>query len=549
MIRAYESPEAFRQALEQRIRAASKAEKLDMSRYRQVLIFDRFLARVFAEFGNQIIVKGGVVLELRLERARTTRDVDLRVMGDPETVFERLRKAGQMDLGDFLSFDIEFDLEHPSIEGDGIVYGGKRFQAQGKLAGKIYGMRFGVDAGFGDVLTVEPEIVAGTDFFAFVGVKAAEHRVYPRVAHIAEKLHAYTLPRRNENSRVKDLPDIALLGQTERFAAASFLPHFVAKKFRYCYYRTMVSPKRLAALSCAALLAGCSLLVSLDELGSKNEPTIDSAVDGTADVIETEDALAEATTDVQEPPDAAVGVDADPVTDAGTDANMVVDTGPNPFEPRCNDPQDGGPKYYWPFDEGTGLVVKDCYAGLDGVASASYNWTNAGKRGAAMWLDGGSVNMGPGVDTPWPSGFSVSAWIKVPSETLSGPFRIILGRADCGQGWLLGLNSGSISVSLGRGYGGCSREILSGKVIPPDTWVHVAFVYSGNQVLVCSSGSCISTQDDAGMHSEPPPFPAFRVATSGTVFGAGTTSPIAVDDVAIYQRALTLTEVAGLAGR
>ncbi|MCP4663074.1 MAG: nucleotidyl transferase AbiEii/AbiGii toxin family protein [bacterium] len=29
--------------------------------------------------------------------------------------------------------------------------------------------------------------------------------------HIAEKLHAYTLPRRRPNSRVKDLPDIALL--------------------------------------------------------------------------------------------------------------------------------------------------------------------------------------------------------------------------------------------------------------------------------------------------------------------------------------------------
>lgn len=217
MIQAYESPEAFRQALEQRIRAASKTEKLDMSRYRQVLIFDRFLAKVFAEFGDRVIVKGGVVLELRLERARTTRDVDLRVMGDPTKVFEQLRKAGELDLGDFLTFDIESDPDHPTIEGEGIVYGGQRFRAQGKLAGKAYGMRFGVDAGFGDVLTMDPEIVTGTRFFDFVGAKAAQHRVYPRVAHIAEKLHAYTLPRRNENSRVKDLPDLALLAQTGDF--------------------------------------------------------------------------------------------------------------------------------------------------------------------------------------------------------------------------------------------------------------------------------------------------------------------------------------------
>lgn len=36
-------------------------------------------------------------------------------------------------------------------------------------------------------------------------------RIYPRVTHVAEKLHAYTMPRERENTRVKDLPDLALL--------------------------------------------------------------------------------------------------------------------------------------------------------------------------------------------------------------------------------------------------------------------------------------------------------------------------------------------------
>lgn len=31
------------------------------------------------------------------------------------------------------------------------------------------------------------------------------------MTHVAEKLHAYTLPRDRPNSRVKDLPDLALL--------------------------------------------------------------------------------------------------------------------------------------------------------------------------------------------------------------------------------------------------------------------------------------------------------------------------------------------------
>src|SRR6266478_8572750 len=39
----------------------------------------------------------------------------------------------------------------------------------------------------------------------------ASLRLYPIETHIAEKLHAYTLPRKRPNSRVKDLPDMALL--------------------------------------------------------------------------------------------------------------------------------------------------------------------------------------------------------------------------------------------------------------------------------------------------------------------------------------------------
>lgn len=35
--------------------------------------------------------------------------------------------------------------------------------------------------------------------------------MYPVETHIAEKLHAYTMPRARPNTRVKDLPDLALL--------------------------------------------------------------------------------------------------------------------------------------------------------------------------------------------------------------------------------------------------------------------------------------------------------------------------------------------------
>jgi len=76
------SPAAFKQALEQRLRAATGTGG-EFTRKRQLLVFDRFLAQIVAVLGDAVMLKGGLVLELRLERARTTRDIDLRLLGSP----------------------------------------------------------------------------------------------------------------------------------------------------------------------------------------------------------------------------------------------------------------------------------------------------------------------------------------------------------------------------------------------------------------------------------------------------------------------------------
>lgn len=209
-IRSYSSPAAFKQALEQRLKAASK-DGVDFARRRQLLVFDRFLARASAVLGNSILLKGGLVLELRLERARTTKDVDLRVTVSPDKLLASLQQAGRQDLGDFMTFEVSPDAEHPTIENDGMQYEGLRFRAECRLAGKLYGQRFGVDVSFGDPIFGEPDIVTADDVLDFAGIAPPILQLYPIETHIAEKLHAYTMPRRRMNTRVKDLPDIALL--------------------------------------------------------------------------------------------------------------------------------------------------------------------------------------------------------------------------------------------------------------------------------------------------------------------------------------------------
>ncbi len=208
--RSYTSPPAFKQALEQRLKAASK-DGVDFARRRQLLVFDRFLARVAVALGNSVLLKGGLVLELRLERARTTKDVDLRVTGSPDKLLATLQQAGQQNLGDFMTFEVNPDAEHPIIENDGMQYEGQRFRAECRLAGKLYGQRFGVDVAFGDPVFGEPDVITADDVLDFAGIAPPTLRLYPIETHIAEKLHAYTMPRTRANTRVKDLPDIALL--------------------------------------------------------------------------------------------------------------------------------------------------------------------------------------------------------------------------------------------------------------------------------------------------------------------------------------------------
>lgn len=209
MIR-YATAAAFKQALEARLRTSSSSG-VDFARRRQLLVFDRFLARIALEFGDSVTLKGGIVVELRVERARTTKDIDLRLVGSPVGMLDRLKRGAALDLGDFMIFAVAPDGEHPEITNEGMVYEGQRYRVTCSLAGKPYGQPFGLDLAFADPIFGQPDIIVTEDVLGFAGIAPPSLRVYPLETHIAEKLHAYTLPRKRPNSRVKDLPDIALL--------------------------------------------------------------------------------------------------------------------------------------------------------------------------------------------------------------------------------------------------------------------------------------------------------------------------------------------------
>lgn len=227
MIGPYETPHAFRAALEARLRNMSHERGTDLQRLRRRVAFDRLLARLFAQDHPPWLLKGGYALELRLEdRARSTLDLDLSVpkpmrlqtpamvnedVPRTQVVYEHLQQTAEHDLNDGFVFLIRAPKDEPA----GAPWGGVRCSVEARLAGRAFA-RFHLDVGLGDVVLDQPDWVEGSSLLSFAGIPAARVALYPVAQQFAEKIHTYTFPWQDrDNTRVKDMVDLVLLVDSE----------------------------------------------------------------------------------------------------------------------------------------------------------------------------------------------------------------------------------------------------------------------------------------------------------------------------------------------
>lgn len=209
-MKTYNSAFAFRRALEDRLAAAAKAENTDLQRIRRQVAFDRLLARLFAEGNPPWRLKGGYALELKLDVARSTRDLDLGLSSPqhpPIDLLTALQDAALKEAGDYFAYQIGEAI----MELDGAPYGGARHPVEAHLDGRLFA-RFHLDVGLGDIQQEPYEWIESRDWLGFAGIPAARVSSISREEHFAQKIHAYTLPRDDRaNTRVKDLIDLVLL--------------------------------------------------------------------------------------------------------------------------------------------------------------------------------------------------------------------------------------------------------------------------------------------------------------------------------------------------
>ena len=111
-------------------------------------------------------------------------------------------------------------------------YVGFRYRVKAKIAGKPYAA-FGLDVAYGDPIHGVPDLLDGSDFFEMYGIPRVRVRAYPPTTHLAEKLHAYTLPRGRVNTRLKDLVDVPLISAALDGVTASELREAIQLTFEF----------------------------------------------------------------------------------------------------------------------------------------------------------------------------------------------------------------------------------------------------------------------------------------------------------------------------
>ena len=219
----YKSAASFRMAVKSKLNEISQKIGQDVQRlYRQVA-YAQFLARLFLDDSISWVLKGGHALELRLRKSRATKDVDL-AMKDIKWIHskkeetssalrELLLKKSQIDLGDYF----EFKISQPVLFLDNAPYGGTRFHVEAMLDGKTF-IKFLIDIGIGDAWIEPQDTLRLSSHLEGLGLESFTVKAIPIEHHIAEKIHALTLPRHVSNSRVKDLVDLFLIFKFEKFS-------------------------------------------------------------------------------------------------------------------------------------------------------------------------------------------------------------------------------------------------------------------------------------------------------------------------------------------
>jgi hypothetical protein len=218
---------------------------------------------------------------------------------------------------------------------------------------------------------------------------------------------------------------------------------------------------------------------------------------------------------------------------------------------------------YWPFDEGAGTVAADVPGNNDGALLAGQGggiapqWA-AGKWGQALQFDGVSsyVDCGNAASLK-PNVVSVSAWVKQDAIDYYGQvvgFATDTGSLESGYSFMsdsyLGGSDGYIAWISG-GTPSDGSYMCKNTNYTLGQWTHVAMTYNGSQTIMYVNGIATTPSTTESGSIDYTYMTSFYIGVYWTpVPGAGEWwLPYTglIDDVGVWNRALTAAEVSSLA--
>ncbi len=202
----YASPQAFRRALTDKLRAAAESGGGSLPELQRQFAYDRLLARLYAD-GNTWILKGATALVARGIAVRSTIDVDIYRERPPDDAEAEARKACERDLEDWFNFQL--GPGQAVNDGSGVRIGVDAY------VGPSIWAQFHIDLVGSDLrMTGQPDEVPPIAIVRMPQVRQDGYLAYPLVDHVADKVCA-VLQRYGTmdapSTRYKDLVDLVAI--------------------------------------------------------------------------------------------------------------------------------------------------------------------------------------------------------------------------------------------------------------------------------------------------------------------------------------------------
>jgi hypothetical protein len=208
---------------------------------------------------------------------------------------------------------------------------------------------------------------------------------------------------------------------------------------------------------------------------------------------------------------------------------------------------------WWKLDETSGTSAADSSGtGNTGTLLAAASWTTDGMNNGALTLNGTtqSVSVPDVASLELAGSWTVSSWVNPSAIPTSGNAGTLISKVGAGSrvNYWLGIDNASWLSGIGwlLVFQDSTGTWTGGKYVTPintGTWYHVVGVYDSTTTTkyLYLNGTLVVTQN-VGVNT-PTGGSGAPLTIGGTTYGSGNYLASIIDDVRVYNRALSATNI------